>query len=404
MKKALFQFGMICAAVVSSGALSSCQVNLDDGVMRIGVVCIGDESATYDKNFMNALDAIKAEQSDVEVIYKKNVKEAGTASYDAAVKLAQKGCDIVISNSYGFEDNTIKAARKYPKTLFAHCTGDKAHTTQLDNYCNGFASIYEGRYLAGIAAGLKLNNDYPNDASKHKLGYVGAFSYAEVISGYTSFYLGAKSVCEDVQMTVTFTGSWGDIAMERNAAKALIDNGAKIVSQHADTYGAPGECDSRNPKIPNVAYNVSTETEYPNSYLCYSAVWWKPFFDQVIAWKRAGVKPEYDFTGTLASGAVKVGNAGTCAAPGTQEAMDQAKNELIAGTRKVFDCSKFTVEGDHLTEYVADVDNLGDYVPDTNVVKTSGGVTYIDESTFRSAPYFNIMAIDGISILGDPAF
>ena len=382
MKKGLLA-GFVALSAIS---LASCGGKKDG--LTVGVVCIGDETATYDKNFMNALDKVKAEKG-IKVLYKYNVPEAGDSSYQAAVELAEAGCDIVIANSFGFEANTIKAAKEYPEVQFFHCTGVKAHTEKLANYANGFASIYEGRYLAGIAAGMKLK-----EMKETKLGYVGAYPYAEVKSGYTAFYLGAKSVCPEVTMQVQFTNNWGNTNLETGAAESLIAKGAKLISQHADTYGAPSVCDQNN--LPNVAYNVTTETKYPNTYLCYSAINWAPCFTHLVECVENGEQMEWDFSGSLADGAVVVGKAGKCAASGTQEAMDAAAEKIKKGELKIFDCANFTVGGQHLTSKLADVDDEGDWVPETEAIVTEGDKTYYAESKFRSAPYFDV-DIDGIT-------
>ena len=382
MKKGL----LVGLAALSTISLASCG-NKGSG-LKVGVVCIGDETATYDKNFMNALDKVKKDKG-IKVFYKYNVSEDGDASYQAAVELAEAGCDIVISNSFGFEANTIKAAKEYPDVQFFHCTGVKAHTEKLANFANGFAEIYEGRYLAGIAAGMKLK-----EMGETKLGYVGAYPYAEVKSGYTAFYLGAKSVLPEVTMQVQFTNNWGNTNLETAAAENLYNKGAKLISQHADTYGAPSVCDKYG--IPNVAYNVSTESKYPNTYLCYSAINWAPCFTHLVECVEKGEHMEWDFSGSLADGAVVVGKAGKCAAPGTQEAMDAAAEKIKNGELKVFDCANFTVNGEHLTSRLADVDDAGDWAPETEAIVTEGGKTFYAESKFRSAPYFDVN-IDGIS-------
>ena len=208
--------------------------------VKIGFIFLHDENSTYDLNFMNAAKEA-CEKLGVEYVMKTNIPE-GNECYEAAADLADSGCDIVFADSFGHEDYLIEAAKEFPEVQFCHATGTKAHTEGLDNYHNAFASIYEGRYLAGVAAGLKLNELIEAGAftaEEAKMGYVGAYTYAEVVSGYTSFYLGAKSVCPTVTMDVTFTGSWYDETAEKEAANKLIEGGCKLISQHADSMGAP---------------------------------------------------------------------------------------------------------------------------------------------------------------------
>ena len=177
----------------------------------------------------------------------------------------------------------IQAAEKYPDVQFCHATGTQAHTKNLKNFHNAFASIYEGRYLAGIAAGMKLNamiKEGKFEAKDAKIGYVGAFPYAEVKSGYTAFFLGVRSVCKEATMEVQFTGSWYDEAKEKEAATLLIGRGCKLISQHADSMGAPTACESAG--VPNVSYNGSTLDACPNTFIVSSRINWVPYMKYMI--------------------------------------------------------------------------------------------------------------------------
>ena len=395
MKKLL---SLILAAVMMFGCvsvLSSC--DSDDGVFKVGFIFLHDETSTYDKNFIDAaLEATeKLGLDESQVIFKKEIPE-GAACYDEAVDLVDQGCDVIFADSFGHEEWMIKAAKEFPDVEFCHATGVKAHTEKLPNYHNAFASIYEGRYLSGIAAGMKLNEMITSGditAEEAVMGYVGAFPYAEVISGYSSFYLGAKSVCPSVTMLVDFTGSWYSPEGEANTANALIDKGAVLISQHADSMGAPGVCETRN--VPNVFYNGTTISTCPNTYLIASRINWAPFFEYMITSTQNETDMPYDWFGSLNTDSVKVVDMNTAvAAEGTKEAIDTAMAELKAGTRHVFDTNNFTVGGEKVTTYLADVDDAGDYVGETEVIEN--GVFY--ESKYRSAPYFDL-AIDGITRL-----
>ena len=291
-----------------------------------------------------------------------------------------------------------QAAEKYPEVQFCHATGTTAHTAGLDNFHNAFASIYEGRYLAGVAAGMKLNEMRAAGkvtAEEAKRGYGGAFTYAEVISGYTSFFLGARSVCPTVTMDVQFTGSWYDENAEKEAATALINNGCKLISQHADSLGAPTACENAN--VPNVSYNGSTEASCPNTFIVSSRIDWEPYFTYMIDCVKNGEKIDTDWTGTLATGSVVLTDINeNVAAEGTQEKMDEVKTQLEDGTLHVFDTKTFTVNGETLTSYKADVDTDEAYTPDTEVIADG----YFHESEYRSAPYFDLR-IDGITLLNE---
>ena len=258
-------------------------------------------------------------------------------------------------------------------------------------------SLETGKVVALDASGHLMNHterdiyDEKITAEQAKMGYVGAFTYAEVISGYTSFYLGAKSVCPSVTMEVQFTGSWYDEIKEKEAATALINNGCVLISQHADSEGAPKACEEAG--VPNVAYNGETGK---NTFVIASRIDWVPYYEYMLDCVMNGKDIDADWTGTLANGAVKITALGSAAAAGTQAKLDEVAAKLNDGSLKVFDCSTFTVNGANLTEYLADVDDAGDFVPETNVIRTENGITFFDESADRSAPYFDIR-IDGIT-------
>ena len=381
--------------------------------LKVGFIFLHDENSTYDLNFMNGAKEACANLglSDDQVIFRTNIPE-GQECYDAAAELADAGCNVIFADSFGHEDFMIQAAKEFPEVQFCHATGTKAHTEGLANYHNAFASIYEGRYLAGVAAGLKLNEMIANGEfteDEAKIGYVGAFTYAEVVSGYTSFFLGARSVCPTATMEVTFTGSWYDETAEKEAANKLIGNGCKLISQHADSMGAPTACETAG--VPNVSYNGSTEAACPNTFIVSSRINWAPYYEYAITAVMNGETIDADWTGTLATGSVVLTDINTnVAAEGTAEAIADATAKLESGEVQVFDCSAFTVSGDnvtdaltvdadgHVTSYLADVDTDAAYTGDTEAVQDGA----FKESTFRAAPYFDLK-IDGITLL-DTAF
>lgn len=409
MKKIL----AILMAIAMVFSFAACGTKKDGGdtekKLKVGFIFLHDENSTYDNNFLTGAEEA-CKKLGVEMITKKNIPEQN-ACYDAAAELVDSGCSIIFADSFGHEDFMIKAAKEFTDVQFCHATGTKAHTENLPNFHNAFASIYEGRYLAGVAAGLKLNEMIAAGkfkAEEAKMGYVGAFTYAEVISGYTSFYLGAKSVCPTVTMDVQFTGSWYDETLEKEAANTLIQKGCKLISQHADSMGAPTACETAG--IPNVSYNGSTVSQCPNTFIVSSRINWEPYFEYMIKCVQDGKAIDTDWTGDLGTGSVVLTDVnGQAAAANTQAELDKVKAQFDAGTLKVFDTSTFTVtvdaanklnanakvdENGHLTSYMADVDTDANYTADTEVVKDG----YFHESEFRSAPYFDVQ-IDGISLL-----
>ena len=373
----------------------------DDGqqtaTVKVGFITLHDENSTYDLNFINAAKEAIANLglTDADYILKTNVGENEQCA-EVAADLVDAGCNIIFADSFGHEPYMIQVAKENPEVQFCHSTGTRAHTEGLANYHNAFASIYEGRYLAGIAAGLKLNAMIEAGdikAEEAKMGYVGAFTYAEVVSGYTSFYLGAKSVCPTVTMDVTFTGSWYDETLEKEGAEKLIQGGCKLISQHADSLGAPTACE--NAGVPNVSYNGSTVSACPNTYIISSRINWAPYYEMCIKAVMDGTEIPADWVGTLATNSVVLTDLNTnVAAAGTAEAIAAATEKLEKGEIHVFDCANFTVKGEALTSYMADVNADSDNTPDTEVVHDG----YFSESEFRSAPYFDLQ-IDGINLL-----
>ena len=364
---------------------------------KVGFIMLHDENSTYDLNFINAAKEAIANLglTDADYILKTNVGENEQCA-EVAADLVDAGCNIIFADSFGHEPYMIEVAKENPEVQFCHSTGTRAHTEGLANYHNAFASIYEGRYLAGVAAGLKLNEMIEAGkftADEAKMGYVGAFTYAEVVSGYTSFFLGARSVCPTVTMDVTFTGSWYDETLEKEGAEKLIQGGCKLISQHADSLGAPTACE--NAGVPNVSYNGSTVSACPNTYIISSRINWAPYYEMCIKAVMDGTEIPADWVGTLATNSVVLTDLNTTvAAEGTAEAIAAATEKLEKGEIHVFDCSTFTVKGEALTSYMADVNADSDNTPDTEVVHDG----YFSESEFRSAPYFDLQ-IDGINLL-----
>ena len=390
---------ILCVAMLAAFALvaSSCGNSKDD--FKLGVILLHDEDSTYDLNFINAVKEAQKQLGlkDSQVIFKRGIPE-GNECYEAACDLVDEGCKVIFADSFGHEPYMIKAAEKFPEVQFCHATGTKAHTQGLKNYHNAFASIYEGRFLAGVAAGMKLNEMIEAGtitADKAKMGYVGAFTYAEVISGLTSFYLGAKYVCPSVTMDVQFTGEWYDENKEKAAALALMDAGCVLISQHADSMGAPSACETNG--IPNVSYNGSTEAACPNTFIVSSKIDWTPYVKYICESTMNGTEIKADWCGDTKTGSVKLSDLGKkAAAAGTQAKIDEVKALLESGKLHVFDTATFTVDGKTLTTYLADVDDMGDYVKETEAIKDG----YFHESEYRSAPYFDLR-IDGITFLNE---
>ena len=389
MKKIL-SIALVLAMLLS---LSVCAA-ADVSDVKVGFILLHDENSTYDLNFLNAAKEA-CEALGVEYVIKVNVPES-EACYDAAAELVDDGCTYIFADSFGHEPYMLQAAKEFPNVQFCHATGTQAHTAGVENYHNAFASIYEGRFLGGVAAGMKLNAMIEAGeftAEEAKVGYIGAFPYAEVISGMTSFFLGVRYVCPTATMDVTFTNSWYDPTLEQEGAVKLINNNCKLISLHADSMGAPTECQNNN--VPFVFYNGSAMEACPDTYIVASYINWAPYMTYSMKATMNGEAIDADWIGTLENGGVALKELNeSVAAEGTAEKIEEVKKALMDGSLKVFDTATFTVGGKTLDSYMADVDDMGDFVPETEVIADG----FFHESEYRSAPYFD-MFIDGITNL-----
>lgn len=419
MKKKLFSLalGAVAAVVATTGMACSnnnktvkeqIEFPAYDGIVKVdysgveipedfklGLICLHDEQSTYDKNFIDAAkNAVKELGLSVEknLVMKTNIPESSECE-TAAKDLAEQGCNVIFADSFGHEGHVVKAAKEYANVQFCHATGvtAKADNADLANFHNAFASIYEGRYIAGVAAGLKLNEMIAKGEftkEQAKIGYVGAYTYAEVVSGYTSFYLGAKSVCPTVTMEVQFTGSWFDIVAEKSAAELLIGKGCKLISQHADSMGAPKACEEAG--VPNVSYNGSTYSECPETFIISSKIDWTPYFKYIIAQTAKGEAIAKDWCGDLKTGSVALTNIGGAAAEGTLAKLTQVRKDLAEGKINVFDTKTFTENGKKVESKI---------INEIEVIK-NGVFVESNVELYRSAPYFELR-IDGITLLNE---
>lgn len=355
--------------------------------IKIGFIYIGDENEGYTAaHYKGALEMQEAlGLSDDQLIFKWLVPE-GEACYDAAVDLAEQGCNIIFANSFGHESYMMQAAEEYPDVQFCHATGYQAKSSGLPNMHNYFTSVYESRYVSGVVAGMKLNEMIEAGtitADEAVMGYVGAYPYAEVISGYTSFYLGAKSVCPSATMVVRYTNSWASFDLEKEAAEALIADGCVLISQHADTTGAPVACEAN--KVPVVGYNISMIEAAPNYALTSASINWAPYVTYAVQCVIDGESFGPDWCQGYAEGADCITELNEKAvAAGTAEKVKEVEEAIKNGSLHVFDTSTWTVDGQTLDSWKDDFDN--EYISDG----------YFHESELASAPSFAIK-IDGIT-------
>ncbi len=391
---AVMAVGMMtgCGAQASDGSSSADGNGAADSDFKVGIMYIGDENEGYTAAHMAGIDGMMENLGldDSQVIEKTNIPEDESA-YDAAVDLAEQGCDIIFANSFGQESYVIQAATEYPDIQFCHATGYQAASSGLPNMHNYFTNIYESRYVSGVVAGLKLNEMINNGTiteDKCKVGYVGAYPYAEVISGFTSFFLGIRSVCPSATMEVKYTNSWADMSAEAEVANALIADGCVLISQHADTTGAPSACEAAG--VPCVGYNVSMISVAPNTALTSASIDWSVYYTYAVKCAMDGEEIETDWCRGFAEGADKLTELNDkVVAEGTAEKVKEVEDQIIDGSLHVFDTSTFTVGGKSLEDAIAEGGEYADYAD-----YVSDG--YFHESELASAPSFAII-IDGIT-------
>lgn len=358
--------------------------------LKVGFIFIGDENEGYTAaHYKGAKEMQEAlGLSDDQIIVKWNTPEDETAK-DAAMDLADQGCQIVFATSFGHESYVIEAAKEYEDVQFCHATGFQAASSGLSNMHNYFTSIYEARYVSGVVAGMKLNQMIEDGAITKdacKIGYVGAYPYAEVISGYTSFFLGVRSVCPDATMEVKYTNSWASFDLEKEAADALISDGCVLISQHADTTGAPTACEAAG--VPCVGYNISMIATAPNQALTSSTNNWGAYVTEAVKHVLDGTDIPVDWCKGFSEGAVLITELNEAVvAPGTKEKVEEIEAKLASGELHVFDTSTWTKDGKTLDTYKKDGSDI-EYISDG----------YFHESEFASAPAFDIL-IDGITTI-----
>lgn len=370
------------AAATTAAATAN---KIDPAKLKVGIIYVGDENEGYTASHMNGVKEACKELGipDGNLIQKTNIKEDESCT-DAAEDLASQGCNIIFATSFGHESYLLQSAEKHKDIQFCHATGYQAAGAKLDNFHNYFDNIYEARYVSGVVAGMKLKEMIDKGTiteDKAKMGYVGAFPYAEVISGFTSFYLGAKSVVPKVTMEVKYTNSWADPAKEGETANQLISDGCVLISQHADTTGAPSVCQQK--KTPCVGYNVDMTSVAPDYALTSPTNNWGVYYKYAIESVMKGTKIDTDWSKGFAQDAVRLTKLGSSVAQGTDAKVKEIEDSIKGGKLHVFDTSTFTVGGKKLDSWK---DKNG-----TEFIKDG----YFHESEYASAPAF-YMIIDGI--------
>jgi len=376
-------------------------------LVKVGVILVHDENTGYDFAHIQGIkEATKAAGfSDEQIIWKYNVHEDETC-YDTATDLVEQGCTYIFSDSYGHQSYMQQAASENEEVIFISMTGDQAELSGLANFKNAFNFTYESRYVSGVVAGMKLAELVENgevaaenmDADGNiKIGYIGAFPYAEVVSGYTGFFLGVQSIVENIVMDVSYTNSWYDPTAEAEAANALVSSGSIIISQHADSTGAPSAAEALlegGTTVYCVGYNIDMLSVAPMSALTSAQNNWAVYYTYAFNAMVNGEEIATDWAAGFSDDAVMISELGASAAEGTASKVAEVEAALKDGSLNVFDTSTFTVGGETMTTYLA-IDTDGDWVGDAGEAITDG---IFSESTLRSAPYFGLR-IDGITEL-----
>lgn len=392
MKKYLSFFLIFVMLLLQIFSFSSCSKNSDD--VKIGIILLNNDSSFYDLSIMNSAKAaaeklgLKASQ----LVFKKEVPET-RACYDAAADLIDSGCNIIVATALGHEEWMLKAANEYKDIHFCVIGGRTAHTNKLDNFHNAYPYLFEGTYLTGVVAGLKLNEKIENGEilpTEAILGYVASLPSADTISAYSAFYLGAKSVCGSATMMVGFTNSHFSLENERTITNNLIDRGAVLISYNTHSEGPSSVCNDRS--IPSVSFLEDLSYRYSNTVVSSVEINWTPYFEFLINSIQNKSSIPYDWFGGIQSGAVVIPKINeSISSDNTLSYFKEIKAKLVNREIKVFDTSTFTVGNKEITSYLADVHDLGDHTGDTEVIINS----IFEESKYRSAPYFDL-AIDGI--------
>jgi basic membrane protein A len=405
MKKII---ALILVAVLAFALIGCAQNAAESGeeALKVGVILVGDENEGYTyahiEGIKGAMETLGI--TDDQVIWKYTIPEDETC-YDTAVDLAEQGCSIIFSNSYSHQSYMVQAAEEYPDVMFCPATGDTAAVCGLDNVVNFFPYTYESRYVSGVVAGMKLKELMDaGTVTDPYIGYVGAYPYAEVVSGYTAFFLGIKSIVADAHMDVIYTNSWFDMTKEAEAANTLMSKGCIIIGQHADSTGAPSAVQAKldaGEVHYSIGYNVDMLSVAPTAALTSAQNTWAVLYADILRDFMNGETLKHDYSGGYNEDAVQISALGESCAPGTAEKVEELIAALKDGSLHVFDTTTFTVGGEEISTSMFDFSTMN---ADYSAVQYEGPTEecvfdgYFHESEFRSAPYF-ALRIDGITEL-----
>ncbi|WP_200805899.1 BMP family ABC transporter substrate-binding protein [Desulfonispora thiosulfatigenes] len=261
------------------------------------------------------------EKLGVETIYAESVEE-GPGCEKVLNDMIDQGCNVIFATSYGFMDYVEKVSKSNPEVKFLHCSGYKM-TENMGNY---FGRMYEARYLSGIVAGLKTESN--------EIGFVGAFDIPEVVRAINAFTLGVQSVNPDAVVKVKWTNTWYDPTKEKEAAIALLDEGADVIAQHQDTAGPQQAAEERNAF--SIGYNTDMKEKAPKAYMT-SAVWnWGPYYVDQVQKVMDGTWSAESYWGSMNDDIIGLAPLTENAPEGAKEAIEKAKADILSGKTKIF--------------------------------------------------------------------
>ena len=368
-------------------------VKTTDENLTVGFIYDNDEIIPYTYNFMLAKNELEKEYGDrVKVYVKSNVLD--TVMEEPVRDLAQDGCDIIFTNTYSTQFKQL--ALQYPDIQFCQTSFSTEDTSfSPANYHTFNGLIYQGRYVSGVAAGMKLRqliDEGVLTTEQAIVGCVGAFPSAEVISGYTAFLLGVRSIVPEATMRVIYTGTWNSYSKEKACAKALIDAGCVVITQHTDTTAPAVACEeaAEEKQVYHISYNQSMIDVASESSLTGACINWSPYILGAVEALMNGQEIEKYVKGSIHGNDIGAGfDRGwvkmlelndAIIAPGTQERINKTIDALRKGKIDVF-------KGDYQGV------NPDDPTDTCNLI---GGYT---ENRLSSAPSFHYVLQDIVTVM-----
>lgn len=318
--------------------------------IKVGVIHITDPAEgsgytyTHDQGIVGMQENLGL--SEEQIVRKNNVNDSDATAIENAIReCIEEGCNIIFATSWGYMDSCEALAEEFPEVIISHGTGYKSNGANFNNY---FGRIYQARYLAGIAAGLKTESN--------KIGYVAAMGQdnSEVTGGCNAFAMGAYSVNPDCEVYVKVTNSWFDPEGEAQAAEALIAEGCDVIGQHCDTPNPQTTAEKAG--VFGVGYNSDMSKDAPAAVLT-SVMWdWSVYYTQAVQAAMDGAWTGENYFGGMDDGLVDIAPLSDLCADGTAEAIEEAREKLLSGwdvfdgVIETNDGSTVGAEGEHMSD------------------------------------------------------